>query len=501
MNTLKKILIMLFLVTITFSCEDYLDINDDPNAPANVSLDLRLKPVILLTHGAAQWRGTRETSAVVQYVAGRQAALNADTWNITNRNFFWQNTLVWTYANAVDLIVMGEDQNSPHYTGVGKIFKAYLLVSLSDQYGKIPWDDLYDGRSQPVLQPRFVEQSVIYDGCIKLLDEAVDDLSSTNNSLGLNKRGGDLVYEGDTEKWIKFAYALKARYLNHYSKKSTLYDPVAIIAACNNAFANEAEDAECHYYADASTTQANPWSREGFGGFASATSPRYGSYSNFFISMLQASPLADDNIDPRLPIIMNPADSTGLYTGLVNGRGYDSTNVLGHYSQVPDGFYSSAGSPGQFITYSEVKFIEAEARLRNGDVPGSIAAFKEGVVANMRKLGVADTSITAAEVKIDALTTGDFSPLEAGLQYIMTQKYIVMVFHPETWVDLRRMDYSSTIYPGLVKPENVNSIFGPGEWIRALPYEYNEENRNATQLGDNRVEVRLKTPVWWDIAE
>jgi hypothetical protein len=105
---------------------------------------------------------------------------------------------------------------------------------------------------------------------------------------------------------------------------------------------------------------------------------------------------------------------------------------------------------------------------------------------------------------MDALTTTDFTSggdITSGLSYIMTQKYIAMVFNPETWVDMRRMDYSSVIYPNLSRPENVYSIFQDGEWIRAMCYEINEQNRNEENLGDNRPEVRLKTPVWWDTAE
>ena len=504
MNTIKYILISFFLVTVITGCDDYLDINDDPNAPSDVSLDLRLKPVILLANGAGQWRATREVSAITQYVASRQEARTIDTWDFNSAYFFWQNSLVWVYPNAVDLIVMGEDQNSPHFTGVGKIFKSFLLLSMSDQYGKMPWEDLYDGRQATVLTPRFIDQEIIYENCLNLLDEAITDLSSTENSIALNNRSGDIMYEGDIQKWIKFAYALKARYLNHYTKKSTLYNPDAVIEACNKAFSSEQEDAQFNYTAGGESTQANPWSDEGYGGFQSATTPRYGSYSNFFVNLLKSSPLSDDLIDPRLSIIMNPAENTGEFSGIVTGRGYDDGKELADYSIVPGGFYSKADSPFPFITYSEVKFIEAEAKLRKGDVGGSMDAFKDGVIANMRKLGVEAGAISTASSKMDALTPDDFrtgADITPGLKHIMTQKYISMVFNPETWVDMRRMDYSDQIYPGLTRPENVNSIFEDGEWIRAMCYERNEENRNGDNLPDNRPEIRLRTPVWWDIAE
>ncbi len=504
MKTIIKIIILLLVISGTYSCNKFLDVNDDPNAPANVALDLRLKPAILLANGAAQWRAAREVVAVTQYVASRTAGSTADCWNFGSHYFIWQNTLVWSYPNAVDMIVMGEDQNSPHFSGVGKILKAYLLLSLSDQLGAIPYDDLYDGRSATILEPRFEDQQIVYEKCLNDLDEAIEDLSSETNEIPLNNRGGDIIYQGNTENWIKFAYALKARYLNHYSKKSSLYNPTAIIDACSKAFDGDGQDAEFAYNANGSKTQANPWSNEGYGDFKGEL-PRYGGYSAFFVNMLKSSPFANDSIDPRLPIIMNPSDSDAVFRGIVSGRGleddiYGST-ALHYYCNVPEGFYSKADSPFPFITYSEVKFIEAEARLRNGDIGGSRAAFKEGVLANMRKLGVPDSSLTEAENKIDALTDNDFTPLDSGLHYIMTQKYISMVFNPETWVDMRRMDYDSAIYHGLRQPENVNTIFGPGEWIKAMVYEYNEENRNPENIPNNVPEVRLKTPVWWDIPE
>ena len=108
MNIMKNIkYILTIFITVFFftSCEEFLDVNDDPNSPANVSLDLRIKPMILLSNGAAQWRGSREIVAVTQYVASRQEANSPDIWNFSSSNFFWQNALVWSFPNAVDLTV------------------------------------------------------------------------------------------------------------------------------------------------------------------------------------------------------------------------------------------------------------------------------------------------------------------------------------------------------------------------------------------------------------
>ncbi|PIG99649.1 hypothetical protein CS542_04970 [Pedobacter sp. IW39] len=43
-----------------------------------------------------------------------------------------------------------------------------------------------------------------------------------------------------------------------------------------------------------------------------------------------------------------------------------------------------------------------------------------------------------------------FSNLTQGLSHIFRQKYITQCLNNETWVDMRRMDYSKDIYgPGL----------------------------------------------------
>ena len=86
---------------------------------------------------------------------------------------------------------------------------------------------------------------------------------------------------------------------------------------------------------------------------------------------------------------------------------------------------------------------------------------------------------------------------------IMVQKYIANMLNPETWVDMRRMDYSAAIYPGLKRPVNVNLDIFPGsnEWIQGMMYERNEEDRNYINMPTNDPLIRLKTPLWWNTSE
>ena len=90
-----------------------------------------------------------------------------------------------------------------------------------------------------------------------------------------------------------------------------------------------------------------------------------------------------------------------------------------------------------------------------------------------------------------------------NLSHIMVQKYIATVLNPETWVDMRRMDYSSAIYHGLQRPENVNLALFPtdNDWIQAMCYEYNEVDRNYENIPTNDPYIRLTTPLWWNTPE
>ncbi|WP_129716223.1 SusD/RagB family nutrient-binding outer membrane lipoprotein [Pedobacter sp. SYP-B3415] len=510
-------------------CKNYLDVNQDPNNPTKIAAANRLVGAITTTNGAAMWRGAREVAGVTQYGTTKLLTgtnRNAEQWRFTSGYFFWQNAYVFTMPNCVDLINLGQEEGSPYFTGAGKTLLALNFGMLTDQYGAIVVDDFYNGTSQLNLLPKMQTQQEVYQRIDKMLDEAIAAFDNPTNNTGLNAANGDILYRGDVQKWKRFAWALKARYLNHLSKKGSLYNPAKIIEACTNAFNADGMDAEFPYLAGGIQTDENPWFS--WGGFvttgtdpnAATYDPRYFAWSQFFVNMLSSFPVTNTTFrDPRISRIMQPAASDGQYRGLRSGAGLaagqgllangqpgDATKTNGNdYGRFSNsGFYTSRTSPFPFITYSEVKLIEAEARLRSGDVPGALLAYEEGVKSNMRKLGV-----TAAEINTywtaqlaDGLAA-HFASLTGGLSHIMRQKYISLCLNPETWVDMRRSDFSQTIYgPSLVRPVNINNVVfdqnNANQWIRGMVYESNEQTRNPEAVGDNSERTRLLTPLWWD---
>ena len=487
------------------ACQDFLDVNADPNNPQAIPLESRLVGAITMSNGASMWRAAREIAAVCQYASAPTATNAAETWRFTASNFFWQNAYTWAIPNCVDMVVQGKAEGSPHFAGAGRTLEALNFGMLTDQYGSIPVREAYDGVTTARLSPAFDKQEDVYKQIIEKLDEAIVLFNDPNNKKNLNLDKGDIMYQGDINKWRRFAYALKARYLNHLTKKKS-YSAQAVLEACANAFNADGMDAEYPYLDNGSATDANPWSVKGYGGFTSATAPRYFSYTQFFVNLLSTTPVTNATLrDPRIGIIMNPAPSDGQFRGLIPGQGVPGGVAANgnNYGRVTGGFYARPTSPYPFITYAEVKFIEAEAHLRSGNKTAALAAYQEGVRAHMRRLGVASS-------QIDAFWSGlvsngvqqHFDNLTTGLSHIMRQKYIALVFNPETWVDMRRMDYSKDIYgPSLNRPINLNPLFAEGEWIRGMIMEGNEEVRNSANVGDNSPAFRLETPLWWDTRD
>ncbi len=494
-----KYLVLISIVIATSCSKDYFDVNGSETRPTTTSLapQFRIQGAIENTTGTAQYRGSRELLGVTQYGSKNSTDYYSETWSssfTTGSYFLWQNAYVYALPNTADLIVLGARYNTPNYTAVGKILRAYIFGMTTDQYGDIVTNDTYDGESSMNITPKFVTQKEVYQTIFELLDQAIGELDEPS-PIGLNEEEGDVLYGGNQENWKKFAYSIKARYLNHLTKKTSgefAYDPDAVLQACALAISSNALNAQQNFGGGAAENDNQPFSANGYG------SSRFNYFSSFFVELLK-NPLNLGTAveDPRMKLIV-PEAVNGGYHGLPTGRGL-SGDSGDEYSLGNGGFYTSPTSPTYMITFSEIKFIEAEARFRKGDPGGAYTAFREGVQEDLEKLGVDSGEIASYLELIDE----EVGASTISLSHIMTQKYIANVLNPETWVDMRRMDYSSIIYPGLERPENVNLDIFPGEndWIQAMMYEYNEEDRNYVNMPDNNPSIRLTTPVWWNQPE
>ena len=94
--------------------------------------------------------------------------------------------------------------------------KALLYQQLVDMYGSLPYSDALKGVSS--LAPKFDDQKAVYDNLITLLDEGIADAKA--NVFASAFTSSDLIFKGNTTKWVKFANGLKIRILMRQARVS-----------------------------------------------------------------------------------------------------------------------------------------------------------------------------------------------------------------------------------------------------------------------------------------
>jgi len=463
---------LLLLITSFASCKKYLDVNTNPNEPTRPTINGLLTRV---TQNAALnvYRvSTGMTSYYVQYLASSNAASPTDTYDDIDASGTW-TSLYDNMTDAYDLYKMAEESGATQYMGVAKILMAMDLSLVHMLWGDAPFSTAFTAET---LTPTFDGAEDIYQTCLTLLSDGITLLNQGGSTITIPTSGAnnpDLIHKGNSAAWIKTAHALRARLLNLLSN-TPQYNVTAILDELEDAYGSTADDAYITTF-----NIRNPWNQVAENNLDLLLD---GWLSEQFIDAMDGTTYGIE--DPRLPF-MTDTTKFGDYRGTPNGKGRSGSGVSFEECYINlTGYYSSPNSPLFIITYEELKFIEAEARLRDDDKIGAYAAYLEGIRANMNKIGVAaadrDDYINDASVSVghDNLT----------LDHIFIEKYKALFLSPETWNDARRYDYQ---YKDFDLPMNAVTA----DFIRRLVYPSVETSRN----GKNVPQVSgVLQRLWWD---
>jgi len=465
------------ILMLVAGCKDFLNVNQNPNASTKPSLSGLLSDAEYTTANNS-YDAASVTTYYVQQLASPSGS-STDRQHEVYLDGTWYN-LYSTMTDLKDLDALAQKKGATEYSAIAKILLAMNLGETTDLWGDVPYSKAFQGQAD--LTPTYDSQQEIYTDIQKLLDDAINAIQSGGSSATETPNSDDYYYGGNMQKWLKTAYALKARYLNHLSKKSS-YDASAVLSAVGKAYQSNDDDAQLTYTSD----HRNPW--------ATVVLNNQGGVLGGFISdyliraMADAPHLAqstDTSIynvyDPRLTTITDTL-AGGTYNGTVNGKGSPNTpyNFL-----TANSWFSMDNSPIQLVTYSEMKFIEAEAAFRNNDKPTAYQAYLDGIKANMDKLGIpADQENAYLSNPAVAVGAGNLT-----LELIFKEKLVALFLQPEAWTDARRFDYQ---YKDMTVPFMQYPALN-GKFIRRILYPQSEQSRNASNIPD----VSLTTHMWWD---
>ncbi len=508
----NKILFYIVSATLIFSgagCKKYLDVNQNVNDPVKVPISTLLPNCELsignfLSMGGTINNGSTSigglSNGLSVYMHQQSTREDADQYNMLSNDFDIETAWPGIYAAIADLDVVinqGTAESRFVYAGIAKIMKAYAFSQMVDVWGDIPFSE-YNSFKNGVKQPKFDDDATIYPKLLTLIDEGIADIN--NPAVNASKPGNDdLIYKGNTAKWIKAANTIKLKLYTQVRKvqnvtaqvTALLANPATLINAVDESFlfpygplgaTDDRNPGFSQYFATQRTQHVSPWFYEIMRGY----NPRVNTGIN----------------DPRIPYYiynqLKPTVASGsgdteyrdgafisIYFGSVgtdrDRSQQNSISLFGIYpvgGRYDDGQGGTAtttsgtgASPYRFITYADRLYLQAEL-INTGVIAGDArAVFSAAMSASMAQVDYIITTyvkptqtvpaLGAQTAYIDAiLAQYDAGNTAKKLEYIMTQKWLSSV---GASVD-QYTDYRRTGYPVLFNPRDPS--MAPGGFVQ-----------------------------------
>lgn len=486
------------------SCEDVMDdINKRPDNPANEMINpaLQLTDGIMSTgystvSGNLAWVASSLTEQLVG--VGLNQFYNLEIRNVSQTassstcNNEWNST--YYNINNLKLALAKAEEGGlyPEYVDVRGMVKTLLALNygiLTDLFGDIPCSEATENT-----QPKVDKQQDVYTTIFSYLDGAIADLESAKADGVAFAGSQDILYNGDLDKWIAFAYALKARYNLHLMAVDQNAAANAL-AAAQKAKELGFDGAEITGFTSYASSNCNPWAA-------------FWGDRNYNASSKTVADLMNDRNDPRIDVYSTPwayqgevlatevavpgdlEDARTVY-GTAEGQGFALPAWLNVYS-----FAEGESASIHMMSKAELYFILAELEARNGsDYSEDFAAAVEASFADYGSFGVALNGTAADYVASLASRLS-----ENALKEIMIQKYLSQCRDEqiETYNDFRRMEALGNAGDYVQKTNGYNTQGGNNRWPVRYPYGNSDviANPNVADLyGDGMYVFTEK--VWW----
>lgn len=452
---IKSIILTALSISLLTGCQTELDeFNENPNSPITTTPTLLLAAMEVSTFSTHTSGLIRTSNIFDQHLAGTSIGQLDDLQNYIlseqDVNNEW-NTVYGTTLISGHILNRDFAAKYPHYNGIGQVLTAINLGYATDLWGDVPYDQAFRAE-EGIKTPAYNTQKEIYERLQTILDEAIANLKKPEASNVSVPGDDDFIFKGDTQKWIKVAYVLKARYALRLTQVDTNAAQKALDYIIASGITSNDDDADTYF--PGTSNGLNQWYAFG------VNREDYMKTGAFFVDALKNS------ADPRLPFAI-AKDKNGNYTG--NAANDVSTNSSSYIGPA----FASANSPIGIVTYAEAKFIEAEARFRLSQ--NAKPAFEAAVAASVLKItgtAATPTFIATATATVD-------------LANIIQQKYNALFLTMEPYNDYRR-----TGLPALVPNQSSNTKIIPVRF--PTPSEERNYNPKATVVSNT------SSPVWWD---
>lgn len=472
---MKLVKITIPVLLLLAACnKDLTEKNKDPKNPVET------KATSLLTNAQRRLSSTMASADVnlnifrliVQHWQ-QTTYLDESNYNLAKRNV---TDAVWSSLYEQPLIDLQEAKRliplqekdetvRKNQIAIADILQVYSNYYLVTTYGNIPYTEALNV-DNPF--PTYDDAKTVYDNLLSRLDADIAALNTASASFG----NADIIYEGNTGQWKKFANTLKLKMaLTIADTDNAKAKTAAENAVTAGIFTSNDDNALFHFLASPPNT--NPiWVD-----LVLSTRDDFVAGSTLVNAMKNVA-------DPRIDDYFTK-DANGGYSGGAPGRGSDFA-ALSHVSTK----ITAPNYPGDLLDYSETEFLLAEAVERGYNVGGTAKEhYDKAITASIEfwEGTAAEAATYLAQAAVNyATATGTWQ------QKIGHQKWISLHNRGwDAWIEWRKFDY-----PQLARAANSVSVIP----LR-YPYPVSEQNVNrrnyeaaSTAIGGDRVSTKL----FWD---
>lgn len=417
------------------------------------------------------------------------------TWRAAYSGFLRDAKLAKELAAAID----SEDANGNNITAVVQIMESYVITTLVDYFGDVPYSEALQGSDN--FNPGRDSGEELYGVARELLENSID-LIQAGNSVPLPN---DLYFGGDMTKWEKLANSLLIRLTiqSRLENADANAQFNALLTQANFISSNN-DDFQFNY----SQTREPVDSRHPlFGSQYDAVPSFYQSQDfmdrmtgdprfNYYFYQQDAAVFGRVHGDAGPPVASELADITvyGLYPvgGAYNDGSFSGTG--------PTDGAAGAGASVMMTNFATQFYIAEGLLAINGNVSGARTAMINGITASMSKVtgfnsgAIPDDAVVPTQAEIDTYIADagvrydNAASNEAKLNVVMSE------FYKSLWgngVDVYN-NYRRTSYPSDLAPStNPN----PGSFTNSMWYPAVYVNNNNNPDAQQRATIGEK--IWW----
>jgi tetratricopeptide (TPR) repeat protein len=490
MKGIIKNSVLLLAVLSLGSCNDWLDVNEDPNNPTNVAPEFVLP--------AAQ-------ASVLGVVGGDFAIIGglwSQHWTQSNASSQYRGidsydlqpadyNIAWTEMYAGGLNDFEDVKNKATASGNNNMVlqavavQTYGFQMMADWFDKIPLTEALQVES--IKAPKYDDGQAVYAELLKRLDAALalDFNNGKSTAVPSDLVYGGLSAENQIDQWKRFVNTLKLKMYLRQTASANSAQAIAAIKAMLDANTPLLEDdAAVTKFVD-EPNRSNPLYENNVRQLNTGTNLRL---SRTLLTYLQAN--ADD---ARLAAYFTPG-TTGQ-SGLEQG---DFLNTaIG--PNTPSVAKMTATDPFYFFSIDEVYFMLSESYLRIGNDAKAKEFYDKAVAAAYAKFNIAfDAKKIAKGGVYEYPSTGT---MDAKLKAIIYQKWVAMFRqgYESFW------DQARTGYPEKSPVATTNAAYVPGQWtVAAKSVIGNELPKRVKYTSTSRdgninapADVPVTTKIWW----